>query len=221
MRKSTSEWTRSAPGLTASDRAPPLSAPINPTSHELKGLRMIFQRWISARRPAPGDSVTDGGQRGASWRRRLLAGVIGLVAIVAGMVAAPSPASAATSCSGYGCDGHYPDQTQCWNDRYIVYGQHLTWPDGSQSATIIQLWYSPSCQTTWAYLVNGHPRNPDDAGCTATIHREWDLSYTEPVDPGITFAYTKMVYDGGRYSYASGYCDTGVGISATGSTPAW
>jgi hypothetical protein len=56
-------------------------------------------------------------------------------------------------------------------------------------------------------LLNGFPANQAAHGCFATIiQNNGPRYYQENVDPGITFAYTKMLNDAGIESVAVGMC---------------
>jgi uncharacterized membrane protein len=106
------------------------------------------------------------------------------------------------------CDGLYPTQTTCGPGRLVKSAQiDAHYVDGSPNP-LVQLYYSDSCRTTWARLDHGWAPGSGDIGCHVEVHRP-SGGYAEPVDPGITYAYTRMLYDSGVVSYAYGYCDGG------------
>jgi uncharacterized protein DUF2690 len=148
-------------------------------------------------------------------RPQLLA--VGLLVAGGLVVLAPAtPALAATPCywktfgTDSNCDGLYRYQTTCGYGT-VVASTHLLYPDGTKDEPVIQLIYSSACRTIYAQLINGYPEDPSSsAGCSAKIVRTYDgQAYIEPVDPGLTFAFTKMVYDQGVTAYAYGSCDGG------------
>jgi hypothetical protein len=141
----------------------------------------------------------------------------------AATTAAPA-ASAATSCywitypTSSNCDGKYPTQTTCGPGRVVKSAEiDAHYVDGSPNP-LVRLYYSDSCRTTWARLDHGWPPGSGDVGCHVEVHRA-SGGYAEPVDPGLNFAYTRMIYDSAVVSYAYGYCDGGAwdGGAMTGS----
>jgi hypothetical protein len=147
----------------------------------------------------------------------------------------PGRADAATSCywrSGQigntsNCDGLYKHQTTCASSSWVVYSRQLRKiGNGPYINVWVQLWYSDACDTVWAMIpANGWPASSGNSGCRAWIVRNSDDQwYSEPVDPGIDFAYTRMLYDqtqGGVTvtAYAEAECDDGSVSRAT--TPSW
>ena len=168
---------------------------------------------------------------------RLMTGVTALLLIIGLTLAiTPDRADAATSCYWYSgqigntsnCDGLYKHQTTCASTAWIVYSRQLRRiGNGPYLNVWVQLWYSDACDTVWAVIpANGYPATSGNTGCKTWIVRNSDGQwYREPVDPGIDFAYTKMLYDqtqGGITvtSYAEAECDDGIYVYRA-TTPSW
>jgi hypothetical protein len=158
----------------------------------------------------------------------LLALLAGSLVVVAPAVAAnAAPARPAIVCgwttsTHSNCDGLYYTQTNCGSGKTVSQAW-LVLPDGTDIGIRLRLMYSSTCRTIWAYLTNAFPRSPppsQDLGCHAEIRRITpELTYSEPVDPGIDFAYTKMVYDANVVSYAYAYCDGGAWSNDASTVP--
>lgn len=109
-------------------------------------------------------------------------------------------------------DGVAPQSSSCWSDREFVQSTHLFIEGGGQSvSTLIYLYYSPRCQTTWARLTGGTIAQPNDnLGGSAKIVRNNDgRTYTCNVTSTSGECITAMVNDAGLTSYAYGFEDGG------------
>jgi hypothetical protein len=131
------------------------------------------------------------------------------------VVADAGAASAATY------DGQAPASTSCWNDRRIESSTYL-YSGSYQSDAIIDLYYSPSCRTTWARIEHGTIAQPgDNIGGIAQIIRNSDgRTYSCNVTSTSGTCYTAMVNDANVTSYAYGVEDGGA-FYATGRTANW
>jgi hypothetical protein len=72
------------------------------------------------------------------------------------LIGAGTPANAAITCSGTGCDGILAASTQCVKDAQILESDnHYV---GSTLVGNLQIKWSPSCDTAWARMVDyiGH-----------------------------------------------------------------
>ena len=96
---------------------------------------------------------------------RLLTGVIGVFVMLMGGLMLAQPASAANGCYGDYCSGRNPYTTgvggvPCYNDSYIVSsadinsfgGQIGPISIGGSKVGVLELRWSPRCQTNWARL---------------------------------------------------------------------
>lgn len=90
-------------------------------------------------------------------RRVLAALAITLVAITGLSVAGSQPANASVGCSGSSCTGKDPIATGCASGAYTVayvqvYYQYVwqTWTGHWNYAGLLELRWSPACQTNWA-----------------------------------------------------------------------
>jgi hypothetical protein len=175
--------------------------------------------------------------KGVRPARRLSFGAVVLLLVGLAVAVTPVPANAATTCSWRSgqigktsnCDGLYKHQTTCASTAWVVYSRQLRrLGNGPYIDVWVQLWYSNACDTVWAMIPsNGWPADPgQSSGCRAWITRNSDDQwYSEPVDPGIDFAYTKMLYDQTQSgitvtSFAEAECDDGALIYRA-TTPSW
>ena|SRR3979409_513686 len=113
-------------------------------------------------------------------------------------------------------DGVAPASSSCWNDRRSVQSTHLLRGGHGRAVTsIIYLYYSPSCRTTWAHLTGGTiASRGDNAGGSAQIIRNSDgRTYTCNVTTSSGECTTRMVNDVGVTSYAFGSEDSGFVIA--------
>lgn len=109
-------------------------------------------------------------------------------------------------------DGVAPQTSSCWGDRRFVQSTHLFIGGNGQSVdTIIYLYYSPSCRTTWARLTGGTIAVPNDNnGGSASITRNSDgRAFSCKVTSISGECITAMVNDAGVTSYAFGFEDGG------------
>lgn len=109
-------------------------------------------------------------------------------------------------------DGVAPQTSPCWNDRRFVQSTHLFIAGGGPPVdTLIYLYYSPRCRTTWARLTGGTIAQPgDNTGGSARITRNSDgRTYICRVTSSSGECITAMVNDAGVTSYAFGYEDAG------------
>ncbi|TMQ02285.1 MAG: DUF2690 domain-containing protein [Deltaproteobacteria bacterium] len=109
-------------------------------------------------------------------------------------------------------DGVQPQNSSCWNDRRFVQSTHLFIGGNGQSvSSIIYLYYSPGCRTTWARLTGGTiPEPGNSTGGMAQIIRNFDgRTYTCHVTTSSGECTTAMVNDAGVTSYAFGEEDAG------------
>lgn len=143
-----------------------------------------------------------GEENGVSKTRSVLAVV---VLVLGFLCAGTTAASAAPSCSGYGCDGQWPDQTGCAATASTPRG--VTIYDGIISIGRIELRYSSSCRTVWARIISWQHGG---VGEFAQIFRnsdgaQWSCSsYVWSSALNGNSCYTRMLYDGGVTSYAYG-----------------
>lgn len=137
------------------------------------------------------------------WRTVRIASVVAAVAGVVPIVMSPTAHAAAY-------DGQTASSTSCWNDRRIVASSYL-YAGSYNSGAIIDLYYSPSCRTTWARIEHGTIAAPgDNVGGIAQIIRNSDgRTYTCHVTSSSGTCYTAMVNDANVTSYAYGIEDGG------------
>jgi hypothetical protein len=97
------------------------------------------------------------------FRRMGMIMLAGLMPVVLTMVGSTSMASAATpTCSGASCTGKDPAITHCADDSYVVSGVSAPIRWGSVQPGIIQILWSPRCQTNWGRIVlNSYDPNPE------------------------------------------------------------
>jgi hypothetical protein len=79
------------------------------------------------------------------------------------VIGSASMASAATpTCAGSSCTGQDPAITHCADDSYVVAGISAPIAWGSAQPGIIQILWSPRCQTNWGRIVlNVYDTNPE------------------------------------------------------------
>jgi len=109
-------------------------------------------------------------------------------------------------------DGVQPQNSPCWNDRRFVQSTHLFINgDGQSVDSIIYLYYSPSCRTTWARLTGGTIAVPNDnRGGSASINRNSDgRAFSCSVTTTSGECTTAMVNDANVTSFAFGFEDGG------------
>ncbi|MCX5055514.1 YjfA family protein [Streptomyces sp. NBC_00201] len=124
-------------------------------------------------------------------RRLGTSGAVLALAVSGLLFGTASPASAATSCLGPGCNGLNPANTVCANDARTI---DTTWSG-------VELRYSPTCRAAWARRVGGIN------GATDTIWAENSKGRTYSVDIPSNASgtyYTAMVDDKDLWSRA---CD--------------
>lgn len=146
-------------------------------------------------------------------QRASLVGMTVLLAVVAGMLAVATPASAATrgseqtvqACSGSACDGRDP-AVYCQSDARTVESIRL-------GQALLELRYSPGCRAAWARISNAGYNTYNQFTPWATVHRNSDgREYTCYVPRNGTSCYSRMVNDANVTSYAKGEFDTGARI---------
>jgi hypothetical protein len=111
------------------------------------------------------------------------------------------------TCSGYGCDGQWPDISGCANTAITAESTTIYWGD-NEAIGRIDLRYSTACRTVWARVLSYYDGG---VGETATVIRNSDgadhscYTYLYSQLLGAYSCYTEMLYDGGVTSFANGY----------------
>lgn len=114
--------------------------------------------------------------------------------------------TASASVGDYYYDGKSAAATGCKNDAVTVDSVKVG------GATLL-LRYSPRCRTVWAHIRGTAPAIPgQQAGGSALIYREQDRAGIRCRTGRRTSCTTRMLYDGGFTSHASGTNDTGFTI---------
>ncbi|MFC7440379.1 DUF2690 domain-containing protein [Laceyella putida] len=101
--------------------------------------------------------------------------------------------------------GTWPDQTPCANDARTVHSARI------DADSVIELRYSPSCETTWARITANYPHEPSVRGLgKARIVRNSDgRSYECELRGGQSVCWTLQENDHNVTSYAWGLHDDG------------
>lgn len=100
--------------------------------------------------------------------------------------------------------GTWPHKTKCVNDAITVQSASI---DGD---SVIELRYSPSCETIWARITADYPHDPNRGLGTAKIIRNSDgCTYSCDIPVGESFCFTQQVNDHNVTSYAYGKHDNG------------
>ena len=137
-------------------------------------------------------------------KRRILMAVAGLASAAFAIATSPGLAQAAVQ----------QPSTACTNAE-AIYSVYI-YPNGASSGTIIgklQLWYSPTCRETWAYVISKY--SPGDV--YAYIASTGNAGVQECPPNGIggyMSCTTPKINDAGLTSYAYGQV-------WDGSTPGW
>lgn len=154
---------------------------------------------------------------GAPRRLRALV-VVGLLAVGVGLTAAP----AASATSGYGYDGLWPDLAGCASSSWTA--KQATIYQGNATVGYVQLRYSNSCRTAWARVISYYNNG---VGEVAGVQRYSDNltyscnSYNYSSSLGGYSCYTRMVYDGGELSRASGVAPNWYGGTSKTTLTGW
>ncbi|MDA8353902.1 MAG: DUF2690 domain-containing protein [Firmicutes bacterium] len=102
--------------------------------------------------------------------------------------------------------GTWPHQTPCASDARTVHSAQI------DSASVIELRYSPSCETAWARITADYPHEPSERGLgEARIVRNSDgRSYSCTLQAGQSSCFTQQVNDHNVTSFAEGVHDNGI-----------